>query len=152
MDVNEKQTPRSYNMRILIPTFALGAVLLTGFSSTTLLAQDQSAAQAAPQQSQPRHAPNPQKQAKKMGKKLGLTSDQVSRIEPILADRAQQMQSVRADATLAPQDRTAKMRGIRQDSDSKIEAFLTDNQKQAYEQLKQSHKHHQQQATAPANS
>ncbi|HTZ60303.1 MAG TPA: hypothetical protein VMB49_19475 [Acidobacteriaceae bacterium] len=140
-------------MRTFVPSLALGTILLAGFSGSALLAQDQSAAPAAPAQTQSFHAPNPQRQAKRMAKKLGLSSDQVAKIEPILADRAQQMQSVRSDNTLAPQDRKAKMRGIRQDSDSKIEALLTDTQKQTYEQLKESRKaHRQQQATAPANS
>jgi periplasmic protein CpxP/Spy len=141
-------------MRIIVPTFALGAMLLTGFSTSTLLAQDQTAQTAPTTQAQPSHVPNPKHQAKRMAKKLGLSSDQVAKIEPILADRSQQVQSVRADATLAPQDRAAKLKGIRQDSDSKIEALLTDTQKQTYEQMKQNHKGHrqQQQAAAPANS
>jgi len=64
----------------------------------------------------------------------------MSKIEPILADRDQQVQSVRSDATLAPKDRKAKVHGIRQDSDSRIEALLNDTQKQQYEQIKQSRK------------
>jgi periplasmic protein CpxP/Spy len=136
-------------MRNIVSTFALGALLLTGFSSTTLLAQDQ----ATGTQTQAAHVPNPQRQAKRMAKKLGLTSDQVAKIEPILADRAQQVQSVRADTTLAAQDRAAKLKGIRQDSESKIEAVLTDAQRQTYEQMKQERKaRHQQRAAASANS
>jgi hypothetical protein len=80
-----------------------------------------------------------------MAKQLGLTPDQQSKIEPILADRAQQIQSVRSDTTLAQKDRKAKLHGIRQDSDSKIEAVLNDTQKQQYEQIKQSRKANKQQ-------
>jgi periplasmic protein CpxP/Spy len=88
-----------------------------------------------------------------MAKKLGLTPDQVSKIEPILADRDQQMQSLRSDTTLAPQDRRAKVRSVRHDSDGKIEALLSDSQKQQYEQMKQSRRANRQQQTAPpANS
>jgi Spy/CpxP family protein refolding chaperone len=153
MDVDYKQIRRSFTMRTFVPSLALSTIILAGFSGSALLAQDQSAAPAAAAQSQPYHAPNPQHQARKMAKKLGLSSDQVAKIEPILADRAQQMQSVRSDNTLAPQDRKAKIRAIHQDSDGRIEAVLTDTQKQAYEQLKQSRKaHRQQQAAAPANS
>jgi periplasmic protein CpxP/Spy len=158
MDINYKSIPRSYSMKTLVPTFALGAILLSGFSAGTLLAQnaanDQTAAPTAPAQTQSFHAPNPQRQAKHMGKKLGLNADQVAKLEPILADRAQQVQSVRSDTTLAQTDRMAKLRGIRQDSNSKIEALLTDSQKQAFEQMKQNRKAHRQQpqATAPANS
>jgi len=134
-------------MRSFFPSLALGTVLIAGLSGNVLLAQDQSAPAVSSAQSpatssgqQPVHAPNPRHQAKKMAKLLGLTPDQQSRIEPILADRDQQMQSVRSDATLAPQDRRAKVHGIRQDSDSKIEAVLNDTQKQQYEQIKQSRK------------
>jgi hypothetical protein len=88
-----------------------------------------------------------------MAKQLGLTPDQVSKIEPILADRDQQVQGVRSDTTLAPNDRKAKMHGIRQESDSRIEALLNDTQKQQYEQIKQSRKaNRHQQPAAPANT
>jgi periplasmic protein CpxP/Spy len=155
VDIDYRQIQRSFTMRIFVSSLTLATILLTGLSGSALLAQDQNAAPAASAQSpaQPSHAPDPQRQAKRMAKKLGLTSDQVAKIEPILADRAQQMQSVRSDNTLAPQDRKAKIRGIRQDSNGKIEALLTDAQKQQFEQLKQNHQaHRQQQATGSANS
>jgi hypothetical protein len=87
-----------------------------------------------------------------MAKALGLTPDQVAKIEPILADRDQQVQSLRSDTTLAPSDRKAKMHGIRQDSDSRIEAILTDTQKQQYEQIKQSRTANKHQQAAPATT
>ncbi len=146
-------------MRTFVPSLALGTILIAGLSGGALLAQNQDQAapptsaqsSAAPSAQQPAHVPNPHHQAKKMAKELGLTPDQESKIEPILADRAQQMQGVRADTTIAPQDRKAKIHGIRRDSDSKIEAILTDTQKQQYEQIKQSRKANKQQA-APSNS
>jgi periplasmic protein CpxP/Spy len=147
-------------MRSFFPSLALGTVLIVGLSGNVLLAQDQSAppttaAQppAASSGQQPAHVHNPQHQAKRMAKQLGLTPDQQSKIEPILADRAQQIQSVRSDTTLAQKDRKAKLHGIRQDSDSKIEAVLNDTQKQQYEQIKQSRKaNRRQQTAAPSNS
>jgi protein CpxP len=141
-------------MRRFLSSVAIGSVLMAGFSGSILLAQDQSAPPAVSSQSQqPAHVPNPQHQAKRMAKELGLTPDQVSKIEPILADRDQQVQSVRSDNTLAPKDMKKRVHGIRRDSDSKIEALLSDSQKQQYEQIKQSRKaSRQQQAGAPANS
>ncbi len=131
-------------MRIFSPTFALGAVLLTSFSGASLLAQDPqeppaSTSQAAPL-TQPRHAPNPRRHAKKMARKLGLTPDQEARLEPILADKKQQVGSAKADTTLTPKDKRAKVRSINQDSDAKIESILNDTQRQQYEQMKQSRK------------
>jgi periplasmic protein CpxP/Spy len=139
-------------MRNFFSSIALGSVLVVGLSGNVLLAQDQS---APPPASAPRpaHVPNPRHQVKKMAKQLGLTPDQVAKIEPILADRDQQVQGLRSDTTLAPSDRKAKMHGIRQASDTRVEAILNDTQKQQYEQIKQAHrasKH--QQSAAPANT
>jgi protein CpxP len=143
-------------MRIFIPSAILGAVLVTGFTGSALLAQDQGQAPSASQSAavQPHKAPNPQRQTKRMAKKLNLTSDQQAQIEPILADRDQQVQSLRANTALAPSDRKAQLHSVMQDSDSKIEALLNDTQKQQYEQWKQSHhaKKQQSQSAAPANS
>ena len=143
-------------MRTFFSSVALGSLLAVGLSGSALLAQDQSAPPAASTQApaqRPAHVPNPRHQAKKMAKALALTPDQVSKIEPILADRDQQVQSLRSDTTLAPSDRKAKMHGIRQDSDSRIEAILNDTQKQQYEQIKQSRKaNRHQQPAAPANT
>jgi protein CpxP len=143
-------------MRTFFSSVALGSLLALGLSGNALLAQDQSAPPAASAQAPaqpPAHVPNPRHQAKRMAKQLGLTPDQVSKIEPILADRDQQVQSLRSDTTLAPSDRKAKMHGIRQESDTRIEAILNDTQKQQYEQIKQSRKaNRHQQSAAPANT
>jgi protein CpxP len=147
-------------MRIL-PSTLLSLVLVSGLTGSALLAQDQAqpgpATPSAPTSqgtsAQPHKVPNPQHQAKRMAKKLGLSSDQKAQIEPILADRDQQMQNLRNNATLTPQDRKAQIRGIVQGSDSKIEAILNDTQKQQYEQMKQEHRARKQQAQSsiPSN-
>jgi protein CpxP len=139
-------------MRFISDSLVFGAVLMAGFSGNALLAQDQAQPQAtAPSSStmspdsrpgEHRHTPNPHHQAKRMAKKLGLTEDQRKNLEPILADRVQQMQSARADTSLAPQDRMTKIKSINQDSDARIEAMLNDTQKQQYEQMKQNHHGH----------
>jgi Spy/CpxP family protein refolding chaperone len=120
-------------------TIFLGALLSTGMLMAQAPDATQAPAQNAPQaqaeSGRHHHAQDPTKQAKHLGKKLGLTKDQVAQIEPILADRQQQMQSLRADASLAPQDRRAKAQTLQQDAKSKIEALLNDAQKQKFEQM-----------------
>ena len=145
-------------MRIFTRALVIGAVLVTGLSSRSIFAQEQqqpsaTGAQIPSARIQAQHTRNPQRQAKRMAKKLALTPDQASQLEPILAQRQQQLESARADATLAQKDKRAKLRSINQDSDSKIESILTDAQKQQYEQMKQNHKaSKQQQSGAPTNS
>ena len=118
----------------------LGALLSTG----VVLAQapDQTQQPSAPQAAQTeqgRHhrAPDPDRMAKHLGKKLGLSNEQVAQLKPILVDRQQQMQTLKADTSLNEQDRHAKATGIMQDSKTKIEALLNDTQKQQFEQMLQ---------------
>jgi periplasmic protein CpxP/Spy len=149
-------------MRTLLPSTLLGVVLVSGFTASALLAQDQGQPPAAanttsaPQTSpaQPHKAPDPQRQTMRIAKKLGLTADQQAKIEPILADRDQQVQNLRANTNLDPKERRAQLHGVVRDSDSKIEALLNDTQKQQYEQLKQDRraKKQQRQSEAPTNS
>jgi periplasmic protein CpxP/Spy len=90
---------------------------------------------APPMQQQRPHAHNPARVARRLGRQLGLSQDQVAQIRPIIANRQKQLVSLRADTTLSPQDRRTKSRSIMQDSRSQIEALLTDTQKQQYEQM-----------------
>jgi hypothetical protein len=123
----------------------LGAVLATG--AAIAQAPDQSQPNSAPQAAQnndgrAHKAPNPDRMAKHLGKKLGLSNDQVAQIKPVLEDRAQQMQALRADATLSQQDRRAKAHQIMDDSKNKIEAVLNDTQKQQFEAMMQQRRDH----------
>jgi Spy/CpxP family protein refolding chaperone len=88
-----------------------------------------------PQQQEPRHAVDPARAAKHLGKQLGLSQDQVAQLQPIIADRQQQIQNIRADQSLMPRDRRMKMRNVMLDSRNRIEALLTDSQKQQFEQM-----------------
>ena len=130
----------------------LGAVLATGvaFAQAPDQSQTNSAAQATQSTEGRAHkAPNPDRMAKHLGKKLNLSSDQVAQIKPVLEDRAQQMQALRADTTLSQQDRRAKAHQIMDDSKNKIEAVLNDTQKQQFEaMLQQRREHHKSQPQA----
>jgi periplasmic protein CpxP/Spy len=75
---------------------------------------------------------DPDQQVAHMAKRYSLTSDQQAQIKPILANRQQQMQALRQDTTLSREDKIAKVKGIRDDSSSKIQAVLNDTQKQKF--------------------
>jgi Spy/CpxP family protein refolding chaperone len=112
------------------------------------------AAQAAPSQPGQQHRNfDPSQFAAHLGKRLSLSSDQVAQITPILTARQQQMQTLRADASLSEQDRHAKSHAIMQDTNGKIEAVLTDPQKQQFEQMlaqRRAHRHnHEPQSSQP---
>lgn len=133
-------------------TILLGVLLYAG----TLLAQAPDANQsptvdatqsAQAQPGNPQRTIDPAKQAAHLGKRLGLSSDQVSQITPILTDRQQQIQNLRADTSLSKRDRHAKAKSIFEDSKSKLEAVMNDSQKQQYEQMladRRGHRNHPQ--------
>jgi periplasmic protein CpxP/Spy len=145
---------RIQRMQSIKATIILGALLSAG----TLLAQapegNQAPAANAPQFAQthpgnPHRTFDPAQQATHLGKRLGLSSDQVAQITPILADRRQQMQGLRANTSLNEQDRRAKLHALMLDSNSKIEALMNDTQKQQFEQMlaeRRSHRNRQPQA------
>jgi Spy/CpxP family protein refolding chaperone len=146
-------------MQSLKATVLLGALLSSGFAlaqttpnanpGTQLSAQNPPAAQAqGVEGTHGHHGMNPNKQAKHLAKELNLSQDQVAQIKPILLERKQQMESLRADQSLAPKDRRAKMHDIQLDSKSKIEAVLNDTQKQQFEQMQAARRAHRK-GTAP---
>jgi periplasmic protein CpxP/Spy len=111
-------------------------------------------AQTAPTQPGQQHRNfDPSQFAAHLGKRLSLSSDQVAQITPILTARQQQMQTLRADASISMQDRHTKAHAIMQDTNSKIEAVLTDPQKQQFEQMlaqRGQHRHnHEQPSSQP---
>jgi Spy/CpxP family protein refolding chaperone len=76
---------------------------------------------------------DPDQRLAHMTKRYKLTADQQSQIKPILQDEQQQMQSMRSDTTSSREDKRAKMQSMHQASTQKIEAVLTDEQRQKYD-------------------
>jgi Spy/CpxP family protein refolding chaperone len=124
-------------MRNTLFALALGGALAAGVSCTAI-AQDN--APPPQEQGQAGHGPmrmNADRQLEHMTRELNLTADQQSQIKPLLVDRQQKMQALFQDQSLSQEDRHAKMMSLRQDSHTKIEAVLTDQQKQKFETMEQ---------------
>ena len=67
--------------------------------------------------------------------RLTLTADQQEKIKPILADRDKAMTDLRADQDSPREERMAKMQKIRSDTNDKIKAVLTDDQKTEFDKM-----------------
>jgi Spy/CpxP family protein refolding chaperone len=117
----------------------LGLAVGMGTASTAWSApfQDTPPAGSAGASTAPHAMPDPQKQTARLSRKLQLTPDQAAKIEPILANRLQQMQQLRGDTSSSKRDVHQKMRALKQDTDSQIQAILTDSQRQQYQQMQQ---------------
>jgi Spy/CpxP family protein refolding chaperone len=130
-------------MKKQIVTLALTTFFGLGTLCVAAPQQDQQA--PAPAQAREHRPADPNRQVKTLSKRLNLSADQQNQILPILTNRQQQIAALRADSSLSAQDRRAKMRTIRENSDAQIRGLLNDNQKQAYDQMLQQQREHMQQ-------
>ena len=80
---------------------------------------------------------------------LNLTSDQQSKIKPILENESQQMQTLRADTSMTREDRMGKMRSIRETTNSQISPILTTAQQQKWQQMQSEQRQHMHGGVAP---
>lgn len=117
---------------------ALAGALTLGLSSTALFAQDGPPPMQQGQGGGYGHRNmNPDQQLRHLARALDLSSDQQSQLKPILEEQDQKMQSLWQDQSMSREDRHGKMMELRQESNSRIEAVLNDQQKQKFEQMQQ---------------
>jgi protein CpxP len=135
----------------------LSAALLLSFSSGLALAQEPATTPAPTAQYHRHHAPDPQRQAAFLSKKLNLSSDQTAKLEPILADRNQKIAALKSNTSLTPEDRKQQMRTIHQDTKQLLSSVLTPDQLQQLKSMRHGHGPHnhggtQSNSQAPAPS
>ena len=80
---------------------------------------------------------DPNRQLEHMTQALDLTADQQSQIKPVLVDRQQKLQALFQDQSMSEDDRRAKARSVVEESNSKIESVLNDQQKQKFAAMQQ---------------
>ena len=98
------------------------------------------------------HAPDPQRQAEHLSKKLNLTPDQTAKVEPILASRDQQMHSLWQNSQLTPQDRHQQMHAINQQSEQQLSGILSADQMAQLKAMHHHHHHGQEQGSQPTQA
>jgi len=80
--------------------------------------------------------PSAEETIARLSSKLNLSDDQKSKITPIIADRQAKMRELAGSSGRRLQ-KARKAKSIMADSDKKIEALLTSDQKKTYEQMKE---------------
>jgi Spy/CpxP family protein refolding chaperone len=119
--------------------------------------------QSPPNNQQPAEArsgghrgPDPAQRTQELTEKLNLTSDQQTKVQNILESERSQMENVRHDTSVPPQDRHTKMMDIRQTSDTQIRALLDSTQQKKWDEMQanrrqmgQGHRHGGDQQSPP---
>jgi Spy/CpxP family protein refolding chaperone len=125
-------------MRNKILTIALGGLLAIGATSAVFAQETSQPQQPPPGQGQwggHGRGMDPDHQLEHLTKALSLTADQQGQIKPILVDRQQKMQALFQNQSLSREDRRSQMQAIHQDTETKINAVLNDEQKQKYQAM-----------------
>jgi len=124
-------------------------VLLTAALALTLAGSAAFAQTAPPQdQAQPRMH-NPHRAAMRMGRELNLAPDQTAKLEPILADRQQKVQAIRANTALTDDQRRAQMRTVMQGTRMQLANVLSPEQMKQWKEMRHNRKHGQDTAAQP---
>ena len=136
-------------MRLTLTAIALSTMLCLSYSgSQALLAQDSSASTSVngPNgQYGGHHGPmSPDEELTHLTKALDLTSSQQTQVKPILQDRHDRLMQLHQDASLNRETRGAKMKSLDDDSNTKLESVLNDQQKAKYEKMVADRKAHMQ--------
>jgi Spy/CpxP family protein refolding chaperone len=129
--------------RLFLATLAVGSLLAL---SQTLYAQDSNKAPVNPpagaQPGTPPGAPPGGPRGMRGGptvdqlaKALDLTDEQKTKVKPILDARDEKMKAMRADTSLAPEDRRTKMRSIFEETQEQMKGVLTPEQFEKYQKM-----------------
>jgi periplasmic protein CpxP/Spy len=96
------------------------------------------------------HKPNPHREAMMLSRRLNLTPDQTAKIEPILTDREQKMDALRANTSLTPDDLRRQMGQLRRQERTEMFAILTPEQQEQFKSMHRGRGGRGPQGTPPA--
>lgn len=129
-------------------TFALCSAIALGWlaaSPIAALAQTTNQPQPAqpspgprrPEPGQPPPGPrfNIDQRVQMYTQRLNLTQEQQTKLRAILENEQQQIQELRTNTAVAPQERMGKVRQIREETNNKIREILTPEQKEKFDAM-----------------
>ncbi len=127
-----------------IGTFAFAGILLLGVSGTAALALYNPAQSQSPGQEHHRHPMDVDSQLAHLTKTLDLSTDQQSKIRPLLVDHQQKEQALHQDQSVPQEQLRTKAHAISDETHKQIEALLTDEQKQKMKAMQERRRRHDQ--------
>lgn len=119
---------------------ALSAMAAFSFVTPVVTAQTQDNAENKAQeatQSSAQQQDNAESKLQQMSQELNLTDEQKTKLKPILQDEGEQLRALKSDTSVATQEKFQKAKEIRASHKQQIDAILTPDQKQKWQQMKQ---------------
>ncbi len=75
----------------------------------------------------------------RMAKELGLTAEQQTQMKALMVEEKAAADAVRDDASLTPEQKKEKLKGIRKDFQTKRQALMTPEQRKKAEEMRAKH-------------
>ena len=119
---------KQHYMKAILKYALAAAIALTGMTLVSYAA----GAPAGRRQQQ-----TPQERLDQMTKDLKLTAEQKTKVEALLKTQAEATAKLRADTSLSREDRTAKMRPMREEFTKGMKEILTADQFAQFEKLQE---------------
>ncbi len=88
----------------------------------------------------------------KLAEKLNLTQAQQDQIKPIMEKQREQAKAIRQDNSLSQDQKRTKMQALHQDTQTQLNAILTPEQQQQWQQMRQNFRQHRHGQGSGANS
>ena len=112
-----------------LPILAALTTLSLGIAAAAVPVFAQTDAPTPPTMAAPAHPHRGGGRLQKMAAELNLTDAQKAQIKPILMSTRQQAQAIKADTTLTPDARKAKMKDLHKSANAQMMAILTPTQR-----------------------
>ena len=121
----------------MLAVVAIGAMSLV---TPALIAQTQDNAENKSQDTAQSNVPGQESADSKLqqiSQQLNLSEDQKTKLKPILQDEVDQLKALKSDTSASSQEKLQKAKDIRASHKQQIDAILTPEQKEKWQQMKQ---------------
>jgi hypothetical protein len=84
--------------------------------------------------------PSPEERVETLGAKLNLSAEQKEKLLPVVARQQEQLQALASDTSMSRRKKMRELRDVQQETDEKVLAILTSEQKKQYQELRKEQK------------
>jgi periplasmic protein CpxP/Spy len=138
---------------LLKQMLALTAMAALSVVTPMVTAQTQDSAENKSQQdtaqSSAQQQENAESKLQQISQQLNLSEEQKTKLKPILQDEVDQLKALKSDTSASSQDKLQKAKEIRASHKQQIDAILTPEQKQKWQQMKEQAVDQMKQGTTP---
>jgi protein CpxP len=133
--------------------FVLSAIAALSVVTPVVIAQTQDSAENKSQQdttqSSAQQQENVESKLQQISQQLNLSEEQKTKLKPILQDEVDQLKALKSDTSVSTQEKFQKAKEIRASHKQQIDAILTPDQKQKWQQMKEQAVDQMKQGTTP---